>query len=153
MALQDLIGVIRTLRSEYNVPPGQKVELRLAGAPEALRRALDAEGRALRALAGVGEVVAGGAGAGGEAGAHAVLRGGAEIFLPLAGVIDLGRERERLRKELERLEGQLRGVAGKLASEQFITRAPEEVVAREREKEANFRDQRDRLLQKLAALE
>jgi valyl-tRNA synthetase len=151
-ALQELIGVIRTLRSEYNVPPGQKVVAQLSGVQAALRGALDAEGRALRPLAGVGELVEEGAGGAGEAGAHAVLRSGAELFLPLAGVIDLERERERLQKELERIDGQLRGVAAKLSSEQFVSRAPAEVVARERDKEASFRDQRDRLTQKLAAL-
>jgi valyl-tRNA synthetase len=124
----------------------------LSGVQAALRGALDAEGRALRPLAGVGELVEEGAGGAGEAGAHAVLRSGAELFLPLAGVIDLERERERLQKELERIDGQLRGVAAKLSSEQFVSRAPAEVVARERDKEASFRDQRDRLTQKLAAL-
>jgi valyl-tRNA synthetase len=151
-ALRELIGVIRNLRSEYNVPAGQRVEVQLTGVPDALRRALDEEGRALRPLAGVETVTEGGAGANGEAGAHAVLRSGAELFLPLAGVIDLERERGRLRKELDRIEGQLRGVAGKLSSEQFLSRAPAEVVAREREKEETFRDQRDRLNKKLAAL-
>jgi valyl-tRNA synthetase len=151
-ALRELIGVIRNLRSEYNVPAGQRVEVQLTGIPDALRRALDEEGRALRPLAGVETVTEGGVGANGEAGAHAVLRGGAELFLPLAGVIDLERERGRLRKELDRIEGQLRGVAGKLSSEQFLSRAPAEVVAREREKEETFRDQRDRLNKKLAAL-
>jgi len=150
-ALQELIGVIRALRSEYNVPPSQRVEARLNGVPEVLRRALAAESRALRPLAGVESVVEG-AGERGEAGAHAVLRNGAELFLPLAGVIDLDRERERLRKELERVDGQLRGVASKLANEQFVARAPAEVVAREREKETGLREQRERLLQKLAAL-
>jgi valyl-tRNA synthetase len=153
-ALQELIGVIRTLRSEYNVPPGERIEARLSGAPESLRGGLEAESRALRALAGVGELVtAEVGGAAGEAGAHAVLRGGAELFIPLAGVIDLARERERLRKGQERREGQLRAVEGKPSSEKYSTRAPAEVVAREREKEANFRDQRDRLQRKLAALE
>jgi valyl-tRNA synthetase len=151
-ALQELIGAIRTLRSEYNVPPGQRVVVRLGGVPDGLQRALTAEGRALRPLAGVGEVVAAGAGPSGEAGASAVLRNGAELFLPLADVIDLERERGRLRKELERIDGQLRGVAAKLASEQFVARAPVEVVERERAKEASFRDQRDRLQQKLEAL-
>lgn len=149
-ALQELIGAVRTLRSEYNVPPAEKLELRLASVPAALETALAAEGRALRPLAGVGEVVEGSAG--GEPGAHAVLRGGAELFLPLAGVIDLERERERLQKELDRIEGQLKGVAAKLANEKFVSRAPAEVVEREREKEANFRDQRERLTQKLESL-
>jgi valyl-tRNA synthetase len=148
-ALQELVGTVRTLRSEYNVPPGEKIAIQLTGATGPLAEALAAEARALRMLAGVERVVDGGLAG---AGAHAVLRGGAELFLPLEGIIDLDRERERLGKELERLDGQLRGIATKLTNEQFVSRAPAEVVAREREKEQNFRDQRERLAEKLRAL-
>jgi valyl-tRNA synthetase len=151
-SLQELVTTVRGLRSEYNVPPGQKVEIRLTNLPLPLRRALEAEERALRPLAGVDRVVLDEARANGRVGAHAVLRGGAELFLPLSGVIDLDRERERLRKELDRLETQLRGVASKLANEQFLAKAPAEVVTKEREKEASLRDHRDRLARKLSAL-
>jgi valyl-tRNA synthetase len=82
-------------------------------------------------------------------GAHAVLRSGAELFVPLAGVIDVEQEKQRLSKELERLEGQLRGTEARLSSEQFTARAPAEIVAKEREKAASLRDQRDRLAAKL----
>ncbi|HEX7049788.1 MAG TPA: valine--tRNA ligase [Longimicrobiales bacterium] len=151
-ALMELIGTVRTLRSEYGVPTGRKVEVRLSQAPEPLRVALAAEGRALESLAGVAEVVYGDARANGQAGAHAVLRGGAELFLPLSGIIDLERERGRLGAELDRLEAQLRATEARLANTNFVSKAPAEVVAREREKAASFRDQRDKLSRKLAAL-
>jgi valyl-tRNA synthetase len=93
------------------------------------------------------------AGAAGAAAAHAVLRGGVELTLPLAGVIDLAREIERLGKEIARLEGLLRGTESKLANEQFRSRAPAEVVAKEEEKAANLRDQVARLGRKLASLQ
>ena len=54
--------------------------------------------------------------------------------------------------ELERLAGQLRGTEAKLTNVQFTERAPGEVVAREREKAEAYREQRDRLAAKLAAL-
>lgn len=149
-ALREVIGAIRALRSEYRVAPGERLEVRLRGKTDALESAIASESRALEQLAGVGELVDGGSD--GEPGAHAVLRGGVELFIPLAGVIDLERERARLEKELARLDGQLRGVEAKLANEQFVTRAPAEVVEREREKGANFREQRDRLLEKLESL-
>jgi valyl-tRNA synthetase len=153
-ALMELIGQVRTLRAEYDIPPAAKVEVRLADVPAPLRRGLDAEERALRRMAGVAEVRYVGAADGASAGAaaHAVLKGGAELTLPLAGVIDLEREIERLGKERARLEGLLRGTEGKLANEQFRSRAPAEVVAKEQEKAANLRDQVTRLGRKLDSL-
>ncbi|MBI4410133.1 MAG: valine--tRNA ligase [Gemmatimonadetes bacterium] len=150
-AFMELVGSVRTLRSEYDVPAGQEVTIRLAHAPAALEAALAAEARSLRRLGRIGRVERGDRGAA-EAGAHAVLRSGAELFLPLAGIIDVARERDRLARELDRLEKQVQAAEGKLANQQFLSRAPAEVVEREREKARSFRDQRDRLSRKLAAL-
>jgi valyl-tRNA synthetase len=61
-------------------------------------------------------------------------------------------QRDRQRRELERLPAQLEAPEQRLADQKFVGRAPEEVVARERDKAANFRDQRDRLSGKLADL-
>jgi len=149
-ALAELIGEIRTLRSEYGVPPAAPIRIRLSNVSAALGAGLAAEERALSRLAKVAEIEreAGAAGAG----AHAVLRGGVELFIPLAGVIDLEQERKRLQKELERLEVQLRATEAKLRNEQFAARAPADVVQRERAKAENFRDQRDRLAMKIDGL-
>src|SRR5690606_7392864 len=132
-ALMELIGEVRALRSEYRVPPAEEVAIWLRRVPAGLEHALAVEARALRRLARIGEVVRDGA-PDGRAGAHAVLRSGAELFIPLEGIIDVDKERERLRKELERVEGQLRSSEARLASESFVTRAPAEVVERERAK-------------------
>jgi valyl-tRNA synthetase len=82
-----------------------------------------------------------------------VLRSGTELFIPLAGVIDLDRERARLRDEIQRLDGQITGTEKKLSNESFVSRAPENVVSYERDKLASFRDQRGKLAGKLQALE
>ena len=92
-------------------------------------------------------------GADGEVGASAVLRSGTELFIPLAGVIDLDRERARLRDEIQRLDGQIAGTEKKLGNESFVARAPENVVQYERDKLASFADQRGKLADKLHALE
>ncbi len=149
--LQELIGAVRAIRAEYGVQPGTPVSLRIAGASPELRDTLARAERALRDLARVEQLVFGGAD--GVIGATAVLRGGTELFVPLAGVIDRDRERERLRTELERLRGQLRATEGKLANEKFTARAPAEVVEREREKLGMFGEQSDRIAAKLRTLE
>src|SRR5690606_6350004 len=150
-ALMELIGEVRTLRSAYGVAAGAQVEVRLSNVSPSLSRALEAEERAVRRLARVAEVRRDGA-EDGRAGAHAVLKSGADLFIPLEGIIDLERERKRLSAEIERLEGQLRSTEARLANEQFVSRAPAEVVQREREKTENFRAQVERLTHMLKAL-
>ena len=147
--LMDLIGTVRTLRSEYGIPPATPLTLVLGNVSATLAGALAQEARAVQRLARVADIRRDG---GSGAGAHAVLRSGVEVFLPLEGVIDLEQERARIGRELERLAGQLRGTEAKLTNVQFTERAPGEVVAREREKAEAYREQRDRLAAKLAAL-
>ena len=148
--LFELIGAVRGLKAEYDVPPSSKVEVFLTHAGAPLQAALVAEQRAVERMAGVAAVTRGSPAAGPAA--HAVLRDGSEVTLPLAGVIDLDREAMRLTRELERMRGLLRGTEAKLANEQFRSRAPGEVVAREEEKAAGLRDQVTRLARKLDAL-
>lgn len=149
-ALIELIGTVRALRTEYKVPPSTPLQVRLGNVDSPLEAALAAEERALRRMARVDSIERGnGSGAGG---AHAVLRGGTELFIPLADIIDMDRERARLTTEMQRLDGQLRSTEGKLTNETFVARAPAEVVAREREKAASLREQLERLTDKLKAL-
>jgi valyl-tRNA synthetase len=143
-ALMEVISTVRTLRSEYHVPPATPVHIRLNNVSAALAEALRVEDRALRRLARVEAVLTNGVTEAGT-GASAVLRSGAELFVPLRGIIDVDQERQRLAKERERVKLQLHGTEARLASEKFTARAPAEVVAKEREKAANLRDHLVRL--------
>ena len=150
-AFQELVATVRSLRKEYGVGEGQLVPLAIAG-EDGLRETLEAQRGALARLARVGELRFERA-AEGAVGAHAVLQGGStEVFLPLEGVIDVGRERERLREETTRLEGQLTGASQRLANDQFMSRAPAEVVAKERERAANLAERIGKLREKLTLL-
>jgi valyl-tRNA synthetase len=160
-SLQELISTVRGLRSEYDVPARAEVSVRLVHTPAVLSAALATEERSLRRLAGIGVLERGDGGGPGRdgdappargAGAHAVLQSGAELFLPLEGLIDVGRERERLREELDRVERLLAAATVRLSSEQFMAKAPAEVVARERAKATSLRDQHERIGRKLGAL-
>jgi valyl-tRNA synthetase len=75
------------------------------------------------------------------------------VFVPLAGMIDLDQERERLRKEIEEKERFLEGVEKKLNNPQFVNKAPDEVVDRERQKKEDATAELDRLRTNLADLE
>ncbi len=149
--LQELITNVRSIRSEYDVPARAEIRLELDGVSTALRSALAEEERSLRRLATVGDIAYGGGGDRG-AGAHAVLQSGTELFVPLETLIDVDRERDRLQAELDRVRGLRSSTEKRLGNEQFVERAPPEVVERERAKAESFRDQEDRLSRKLAAL-
>jgi valyl-tRNA synthetase len=149
--VQAVIAAVRNIRAEYAIQPGTRVPLRVASASPGLRADLEAGLRGLRDLARVEELSFDG-GVGG-AGASAVLRSGAEVFVPLAGVIDLEKERRRLRDEVARLEGQISGTERRLANESFLSRAPAEVVQKERDKLESYREQREKLAAKLSALQ
>src|SRR6266571_655630 len=84
--------------------------------------------------------------------AHAVLADGSEVFVALADAIDVRQECRRLTGELTRLEQQLAALDAKLSNKNFVARAPAEVVAKEREKERAWRDQRQALADKLRSL-
>jgi valyl-tRNA synthetase len=155
-ALQELIVQVRRMRKEYSVPEGAEVDVVVSGAPEAFRATLGSEAQAVRRLARVREVTWGGDQTGeaaGRKGSHGVLTNGTEVFVPLEGVLDLERERKRLSGEIERLSGQLRGTEAKLENGRFLEKAPPEVVAKEREKAASFREQMEKLQEKLRVFE
>ena len=151
-SLQELITHIRRMRKEYGIPEGAEVEVVVTGAPPAFQATLDSEVSAVQRLARVGELTRGGERPGGT-GSHGVLTNGTELFLPLEGLLDLERERKRLSGEIERLSNQLRGTEAKLGNGRFLEKAPEEVVTRERQKAASFREQMEKLQEKLKVFE
>ena len=149
-SLQELVVEVRRLRKEYGVPEGQRIAVHLGGGPAGFRDDVLARRAALEQLARVDRVEDG---PGGGVGAHAVLGNGAELFVPLAGVIDLDRERARIASELERVEKLHASTLRKLENEKFVANAPGEVVDKEREKAAQFAEQAGKLREKLDVLE
>ena len=77
---------------------------------------------------------------------------GAEIFIPLEGLIDIESERTRLSKELENLKGQLEKLSKKLANADFLANAPADVVSRDRAKKTDFESRVQKLNQNLEQL-
>jgi valyl-tRNA synthetase len=81
-------------------------------------------------------------------GGHAVLSDGTAVFVPLGDAIDVGRECGRLGTEVDRLGKLVESQQRKLGNEQFVSRAPADVVDRERQKLATWKDQREVLVKK-----
>jgi valyl-tRNA synthetase len=84
--------------------------------------------------------------------ASAVLKD-CEIFIPLEGIINVDVEKSRLQKDIQRLEGSLKGLRGKLSNEKFVQNAPAEVVEKERQKESDWQNQLSKLQELLSNLE
>jgi valyl-tRNA synthetase len=147
--IREIVGAARNLRSELGVPPGRRGRLLLAS-----ERPAELEGLAgpIATLAKLEEVEIIEPGTQPRQSVSAVVQGH-ECFLPLAGLVDLEKERQRLDRERTRLEGRLQGIRAKLANEKFTSRAPEEVVARERENERAIVDTLEKLEQQIASLE
>jgi len=149
--LQQLVVTARSLRKEYGVGEGTKVPVYVAGdRAQAMIDSIQKEGAALARMGGIASLAALPEEPG--VGAHAVLHNGVEVFVPLAGLIDLDRERERLTAEIDRLRRQLADTEKKLANQNFVERAPEEVVAKERDKRLRFAEQAETLEAKRDAL-
>jgi valyl-tRNA synthetase len=148
--VQALVGAVRGVRADYGVPPGTAIRAFVRPANAEALQAFNAEQRTIERLAKLTRLSTDEPPE--EAGAHNVLPDGSSVFVPLGDAIDVRQECERIGGELERMDKQLAGVAAKLANQQFVTRAPTEVVEREREKEQSWREQREALADKLRAL-
>jgi valyl-tRNA synthetase len=137
-AIIELVSRVRNIRSEMNIKPGEAVPL-LVGAPDAKLRAVFESGapqiaRLVRASSiSVNENLDAP-----RASARAVLAGGAEVAVPLEGLIDFAVERERLRKEQEKLQKEAERLQGQLSNENFVSRAPAEKVAELRQRLADI---------------
>jgi valyl-tRNA synthetase len=138
-----LIGEVRTVRSEMNVPPATLTPILLRDArPETLARG-ERWIEAIRRMARASEF--GPLSAEMPKGAAQAVLDEATIVLPLAGVIDLDAERARLGRERVKAEQETEKIAKKLDNADFVRRAPEEVVEENRERLQAARDEIARL--------
>jgi valyl-tRNA synthetase len=85
--------------------------------------------------------------------AAAAVAPGLEVYLPLAGMIDIGKEIERLRRELDGLQAEAAKVRAKLGNESFVAKAPPQVVQKQRDRLADLEDQLTKVQVRVAQLE
>jgi valyl-tRNA synthetase len=147
----DVIQTVRTVRGESNVKPRQKIDVVLVPQDDTLRDAVQAERPTVLALAGIGRLEFAARFAGREGYGHGV-GAGFEVFLSLAGLIDVDAERQRIGKELEKTGARIRQLAGKLDNPAFLDKAPPAVVEKSREELSALRTQLAQLNESLAQL-
>jgi len=151
-ALQEAITAVRRFRAEHRVPPSRHPRLTVVPADTDLGELFRAEAESMRRLARLETVEVGPAPA--DAGPTAkLLAAGAELYLPLAGLLDLDEERERLRRELATLESERSRAVGKLANPAFVERAPAAVVDKARARLAEVDQARAKVEAQLAELD
>lgn len=149
--IQDLVVAVRSLRSELNVPPSKKSDLHIrAGSPETAKL-LEEYSSYFRSLAKVEKLVCGIDVKRPALSASAVISG-AELFVPLAGLIDVDQERARLNKQLSELKDALEKLSRKLANADFLAKAAADVIDKERGKKADYEERIEKLNKNLEQL-
>ncbi|MEW6061002.1 MAG: class I tRNA ligase family protein, partial [Bacteroidota bacterium] len=135
--LQDVISAVRQIRSEMNIPPSKEIDF-VANCHENEKLSLLKEHRSsLQKFLRLANITLGTALMKPAYSASAVVHG-QEIYIPLKGLIDIDVERERLQKEIDRLSTQLKSVTAKLSNQNFVSKAPPEVIDKEKSKQQNF---------------
>jgi valyl-tRNA synthetase len=149
--LMEVIRSVRNIRAEVNVPLGKPIELLIKAKseenltflkrgegvisrltnPEKLEISLDLKTP--------------------EKAMSAVLSG-AEVYLPLSGLIDIGQEISRLEKELKKLDAEVERVDKKLANKGFVDKAPDHVIEEEKEKQKDYMEKREQVKARMAEL-
>ncbi|MEP6741711.1 MAG: valine--tRNA ligase [bacterium] len=151
-AVIDLISRVRNIRSEMNIKPSERVML-LIGSPDKKTRAVYQTNSAqISRLARAAEVSISEKLEAPRASARAVLVGGAEVAVPLEGLIDFAQERERLGKEKEKLSAESAKLEAQLDNPQFAERAPAEKVEEVRARIADIAQRNAQLDQTIANL-
>jgi valyl-tRNA synthetase len=151
-AVIDVISRVRNIRSEMNIKPAERVEL-IIGAPDETMRAVFTSNKSqISRLVRASEISISEQLDAPRASARAVLVGGAEVAIPLEGLIDFAQERARLAKEKEKLANEATKLEAQLANPQFAERAPAEKVAEIRSRIDDIAQRTSQLDQTIANL-
>ncbi len=133
----DLIGEIRSVKSEMGVPPSTQTPLILVAPSDGAERSATAWSESIKRLARVERIESAEAA---PPGALQLVVREQVVALPLEGVVDLAAERKRLDKEIEKVRLEIARVEAKLDNDDFLARAPEEVIAEHEERREAYQE-------------
>ena len=143
---------IRNRRSEMNVAPSRKAKVYIVADDDATKETLTSLVSSYQHLISASEVHVQSDKTGIEDNAVSVVIDKATIYMPLADLVDLAKEKERLEKEKKRLEGELKRVNGMLNNEKFMSKAPEAKINEEKAKLEKYQAMMSKVEEELAAL-
>ncbi|MEE0410340.1 MAG: valine--tRNA ligase, partial [Clostridia bacterium] len=147
--IMDAISAVRNRRAEMNVPPSKKAKTIIVTD----KADIFAKGTAFfEKLASASEVVITDTNDGIDPNAVNIVVDGAQIYLPMSELVDKEKELARLEAEKKKLEGEIKRVEGKLNNAGFMAKAPEKLVAEEREKGEKYKAMLDKVLESIKAI-
>lgn len=149
--LKELIRSVRNIRSEVNTPMSKEITLLIKTTDDSAESFLKENTNYIERFCNPDELVISPAVEAPELAMSAVITG-AEIYLPLADLINIDEEIIRLEKELAKWTKEVKMVQGKLSNERFVAGAPEAVVAAEREKEKGYLEKEAAVKERIATL-
>ncbi|WP_342552525.1 valine--tRNA ligase [Paenibacillus sp. FSL R7-0652] len=149
--LMDTIRAVRNIRAEVNVPMSKKIELMVKANNDETSSIIERNSHYIKRFCNTSEFESGLNLSSPDKAMTAIITG-AELYLPLAGLIDIEQEVARLEKELQNLEGEVLRVEKKLANEGFVAKAPAKVIEEERAKQADYSDKRDKVIARIKEL-
>ena len=149
-AVQEVVTALRQVRAEYGLPPKTHITVSAVCGGD-VQQVLAAGQDGICRLAGVDDWTFVDTAPTGLVGK--VLAAGAELYVPLEGIVDAGEELDRLKRELADAENEKRRAEGKLGNESFVSKAPDHVVAAERDKVAHWADAIEKLRAQIAELD
>ena len=150
--VQAQVTAIRNIQAEMNLAPKAELKIFIKPKNSELAAKIQSSGWIYKKLLPVASLTVDLSAEKPKAAAASVVDG-SEIFIPLEGLIDLKKEREKIRKEINRLHGFIKGIDGKLSNSGFVDNAPEAVVEKERQKKADAETNLEKLTAQLDEFE
>ncbi len=142
--IQGAIGAVRTIRAELNITPSYKLTVLFRPADQAQAKLLEENRTVITTLARLGKMIVDAAGEAPKASASHVVEG-CEVIVYLSGAVDFQTELARLEKELGKITKELSGLTAKLSNQNFVSRAPADIVKREQDRVAELTDAKEKL--------
>ncbi|MGV8145939.1 MAG: valine--tRNA ligase [Alkaliphilus sp.] len=151
--IMSAIRSIRNIRAEMNVVPSKKAKLLVFSNEEEVITTIEEGTKFFMSLASTSEIQIIEDKKEIPNDAVSVVIDGAELFLPLDELIDFEKEIERLNKEKDKLESEIKRVKGKLSNEGFVKKAPAQLIEEEKKKEVKFRNILNKVIERIESLQ
>ncbi len=136
---KEIVYRIRNIRGEMNIPPDKKASVILKTNNQLVTQLVESEKANLHSLAKLEHSAVDPSYSPDKTDAAAVMPD-IELYMPLKGLIDMEKEAARLTKEIDKINGELKKVEGKLSNEKFLSKAPADVVAKEKAKQEELQE-------------
>ena len=148
--VQDIVGEIRSVRADMNVPAGAKIALLVKGASEQTQARINAHKEVICKMARLSDIsltddI--------PSGAVQTIVEEATLILPIADIIDLDEERKRLAKVIGKLDQDIQKIDAKLGNEKFVQNAPQEVIDEQKSRKEDALAKRSKLEQAVKQLQ